>query len=201
MLSKKADHVKTLDPENRKAAPLISRRIFLQWAAAGAASVALPTMALAEIRGRDSRARALSFFNTHTEEELNVVYWANGKYRRCALARIDHLLRDHRSGEVQRIDTKLLDLLHALGKKLGTGQPFHVISGYRSPKTNEMLRAGGRGVASKSMHLYGKAVDIRLPGCGLRALREAALEAKAGGVGYYPEAQFVHVDVGRVRFW
>ena len=200
-MRKKADRVKIATPTDMRRAPRISRRGFLQWTAAGAASLALPSLALADIRGRGDRARALSFLNTHTGEELDVVYRANGRYRRCALARIDHILRDHRSGEVQRIDTKLLDLLHSLGKTLDAGKPFHVISGYRSPKTNEMLRAGGRGVARRSMHMYGKAVDIRLPGCSLRTLREAALEAKAGGVGYYPEAQFVHVDVGRVRFW
>jgi uncharacterized protein YcbK (DUF882 family) len=114
---------------------------------------------------------------------------------------INHILRDHRTGEIKPIDPDLLDLLHALRTRLGTQRPFHVISGYRSPCTNEQLRSRSRGVARKSMHLFGKAVDIRIPGHDLADLRQAALAEQAGGVGYYPRPGFVHVDVGRVRFW
>jgi uncharacterized protein YcbK (DUF882 family) len=117
------------------------------------------------------------------------------------LAEIDHILRDHRTGEVRPIDTELLDLAHALGESLGAPGPFHVISGYRSPKTNALLRASGNGVASKSLHLQGKALDIRLPGCDLRRLRRAAVDLKGGGVGHYPGPNFIHIDVGRVRYW
>jgi uncharacterized protein YcbK (DUF882 family) len=130
-----------------------------------------------------------------------VVYCAKGRYLPGALADINHILRDHRTGEIKAIDIRLLDLLYALGLKLEDRGPFHVISGYRSPKTNAILRAHGQGVAKNSLHLQGKAVDIRLPGCDLSVLRHAAMNLKGGGVGYYPGPHFVHIDVGRVRHW
>ena len=145
--------------------------------------------------------RSLSFYNTHTEEELEVVYWARGKYRKKALADIDRILRDHRTGEVKAIDTRLLDLAHDLRERLGNQGPFHIISGYRSPKTNALLRAGGNGVATKSLHLQGKALDIRLPNTDLPVLHRVAVDLKGGGVGYYPGPNFVHIDVGQVRYW
>jgi uncharacterized protein YcbK (DUF882 family) len=111
------------------------------------------------------------------------------------------VLRDHRTDEVAEMDPRLLDLLFNLQGKLGASTPFHVISGYRSPRSNAMLVAKGGGVAKKSLHMQGKAIDIRLPGRELADLRKAALGLKAGGVGYYPKSDFVHVDVGRVRHW
>lgn len=179
----------------------ISRRSLLQWGAAGLFSAAIPGRAFAAVWELWTPERTLAFYNTHTGEELDAVYWSRGKYRKQALADIDHILRDHRTGEVKSIDTRLLDLVHALGKAIGTRGPFHVISGYRSPKTNALLRAGGNGVASKSLHLQGKALDIRMPGCDLNRLRRAAVALKGGGVGYYPGPNFVHIDVGRVRYW
>ncbi len=179
----------------------MSRRHLLGLCAAGLASAAIPGRSFAALQPFCAPERALAFFNTHTAEELNLVYWARGRYRNEALAEIDHILRDHRSGEVKPIDTRLLDLVHALGKALGNRGPFHVISGYRSPTTNARLRANGRGVARSSLHLEGKAVDIRLPGCDLPTLRRAAIALKGGGVGYYPGPDFVHIDVGRVRYW
>jgi len=180
----------------------LSRRDFLLWGAAGAASLALPARARAvPRRPREEPPGTLAFYNTHTGEHLRVAYRNGNRYDRQALKAIDHVLRDHRTGETRPIDTDLLDLLHTLHRKLGAREPFHVISGYRSPRTNEMLRARGRGVARRSMHLVGKAVDIRIPGCPLTLLRDAALAEQAGGVGTYPGPGFVHVDVGPVRRW
>jgi uncharacterized protein YcbK (DUF882 family) len=179
----------------------LSRRRLLLWAAAGTMTVALPGRGLASVLSPGLRERTLSFFNTHTEERLKVVYRAGGRYIPRALKAINRILRDHRTGEVIGIDSELLDLLYVLRKKLGTGEPFHVISGYRSFRTNEMLRSRGHGVVRNSLHLVGKAVDIYLPDCDLTALRDAAVEEQAGGVGYYPGPHFVHVDVGRVRTW
>jgi uncharacterized protein YcbK (DUF882 family) len=130
-----------------------------------------------------------------------VVYWADGRYLPGALADIDYILRDHRAGEIKPIDTRLLDLMCSLRANLEIRGPFHVISGYRSPETNALLRNRGQGVARNSLHLQGKAVDIRLPGCELSVLRRAAMKLKGGGVGYYPSPNFVHIDVGRVRHW
>ena len=148
--------------------------------------------------------RTLSFFNTHTGERLKVAYCCGGEYQPNALKLINTILRDHRANEVKPIDPKLLDLLHELGGVLETDQPYHVISGYRSPHTNGTLQARGgasTGVATKSLHMVGKAIDIRLPGVKLDHLRGAARSLKLGGVGYYPSSNFVHVDTGRVRFW
>jgi len=146
-------------------------------------------------------ARTLNIYNTHTGESLTATYWWDGTYDAEALANINHILRDHRSGEVIGIDTRLLDLLHALRTNLSTTEPIQVISGYRSPATNERLRHLRRGVAKGSLHMSGQAADIRIQGLGLRRLRQAALALQAGGVGYYPRSGFVHIDVGSVRSW
>jgi uncharacterized protein YcbK (DUF882 family) len=125
-------------------------------------------------------------------------------YQPDALKEINHILRDFRVNAVKPIDPKLLDLLHELGGTLETDQPFHIISGYRSPHTNTLLRERGgvgTGVASRSLHMEGKAIDIRIPGVKLDHLRGAARSLKLGGVGFYPSSNFVHVDTGRVRYW
>ena len=143
----------------------------------------------------------LAFLNTHTGERLDVVYAEQGRYQDDALAAIDRLLRDHRTGEVASIDRTLLDALARLRASLETEQPFHVISGYRSPATNARLAAASSGVARRSLHLEGRAIDIRMPGRSLEQLRSAAISLNAGGVGYYRSSGFVHLDTGRVRTW
>ena len=146
-------------------------------------------------------ARSLSFRHLHTGERLRATYWADGAYVGDELARIDRLLRDFRTGETMPIDRRLLELLHLLTRKMDARAPYDVISGYRSPKTNAVLAAANGGVAKKSLHLRGMAIDVRLPGRRLKDLHRAALDLRGGGVGYYPAADFVHVDVGRVRSW
>jgi uncharacterized protein YcbK (DUF882 family) len=160
-----------------------------------------PLPALGAPKDRSFPEKSLSFYNTHTGEKLISTFWVEGQYVAESLDDINRILRDHRTDEVKNIDTGLLDLLFALREELETGQPFHVISGYRSPFTNDFLRQQGSGVAVNSLHREGKAIDIRMPDRPLGALRKAALEMKAGGVGYYPRSDFVHVDVGRVRYW
>ncbi len=145
--------------------------------------------------------RVLSFHNLHTDETLKMAYWAQGRYVPEALADIDHLLRDYRTGEVLPIDRSLLDLLHALTNRLGTGEPLQVISGYRSPHTNRLLHARSNGVAEHSLHMEGRAIDIRIEGKDLRLVRDAALSLQGGGVGFYPRSGFVHLDTGRIRTW
>ncbi len=181
---------------------MIRRRDFLRSSGAWALGLALPSLAAtASARIQPAKRRELSFVNLHTDEQLKAVYWADGRYQLDGLDAIDHVLRDHRSGEIYPIDLDLLDLLVKLRGRLGTSQPFHVISGYRSPATNALLAAQSDGVAYASLHVEGKAIDIRVPGRRLRDLRRAALALEGGGVGYYPVDQFVHVDVGRVRWW
>ncbi|HKQ10325.1 MAG TPA: DUF882 domain-containing protein [Rhizomicrobium sp.] len=151
---------------------------------------------------KDTGARTLSFDCYNTGEYIKATtYWAEGKYIPGALAEINYALRDYRSGEVYPIAPKVLDLLHRIGRKLNTDCHFELYSGYRSPKTNAMLRRGDAGVAAHSLHMDGEAVDITLPGRSLDQLHHIALAMQAGGVGYYPDANFLHVDVGRVRQW
>lgn len=145
--------------------------------------------------------RSIAMRNFHTGESVKTVYWANGHYLKEALSRINFVLRDFRTEEVHEIDTKLIDLLHKLKMHTGTRKPFHVISGYRSPETNTMLRKTTNGVAKNSFHLQGKAVDVYLPDYDVGRLRRAAMSFSAGGVGYYPESGFIHVDTGPVRYW
>lgn len=145
--------------------------------------------------------RALSFVHLHTREEISLVYRDESGYRRDSLARLDQLLRDFRTEQVHPIDPSLYDLLHAAHTATGSREPFHVISGYRSPATNQQLRKHGSGVAAGSQHLVGKAIDVRLPDVATAKLRDVGLTLGRGGVGYYAKSDFVHLDTGRVRRW
>jgi len=181
-----------------------SRLRFLQYGMAAATSLILPEAlagTAASAKGIHEAERKLSFYNLHTGERLCATYWAEGQYQLNELSEINHLLRDFRTGDIHPIDTALLELLNVLHHKLGGNQPFQVISGYRSPKTNAALHKKSHGVATHSLHMQGKAIDIRLPGCQLSRLKKAALQCQRGGVGYYPKSDFVHVDTGRVRHW
>lgn len=146
--------------------------------------------------------RTLAFSHTHTGEKLAVTYYENGQYVPEALAEINRLLRDFRTEEVHPFDLGLLDHLHDLKKILGADKAsFEIISAYRSPKTNEMLRNKTTGVAKKSYHMKGEAIDVRLAGVSTQRLRDAAVSLKVGGVGYYSRSDFIHLDMGRVRSW
>jgi len=179
----------------------LTRRRFLQWGAVAAAMSLGPRSALSSTSGFQAPERSVAFYNTHTGESLSTIYWIQGKYLPEALADVDYVLRDHRTDEVKPIDPQLLDLLHAIGKILQSYRPFYIISGYRSQATNAYLRFFDGGVAEHSLHMDGKAVDIRLPGCATIHLRRVAIALRAGGVGYYRRSDFVHIDVGRIRYW
>lgn len=181
-----------------------SRRSFLHTmanlAVAGAALSFAPA-ALAALPAK-SGARTLSFAHTHTGESLRIVYAVKGAYIPEALKKLNYLLRDHHSGQIGRMDPKVFDLLFRLKQTLGTDAPFQIISGFRCPATNAILRKkGGGGVAKRSLHMEGKAIDIRLASVSLTDLRDAAKSARRGGVGFYPRDGFVHVDTGAVRHW
>lgn len=156
----------------------------------------------AQARGdQRSGERSLALVSLHTGESIQRTYWADGRYLDDMLAEFAHVLRDHRNGETRPIDPRLLDQLHDLREKIGLLQPFRVISGYRSPASNAMLHERSIGVASNSLHLQGRAIDISAPGVALERVRAAALAAHVGGVGYYPRSGFVHLDTGRPRVW
>lgn len=191
------------DRQTPSASPLVSgverpgRRRFLR-AAAGAAAVLVP---VASACARTMETRSLSFVHTHTGESLSAVYFRAGDYDLAGLERINHLLRDFRTDETHAIDPGVLDILFELQVRMNRDAPYQVISGYRSPKTNEALRKHSNGVAEHSLHMQGKAIDVRVGGFPTRSLHELALRMGRGGVGFYPASDFVHLDCGRVRFW
>lgn len=164
-------------------------------AVAGTASVTPPE----PVRAAD--ARQLSFYHTHTRLSLEVVYYANGEYVDSALDEINRFLKDFRTGETAEINPGLLDLLHDVRNELGPEATIEVISAYRSPQTNDMLRATTAGVAKNSQHVTGNAIDVRLRGIRTTALRDTAIRLQRGGVGFYPKSDFVHMDMGPVRAW
>jgi uncharacterized protein YcbK (DUF882 family) len=175
----------------------MDRRRFLRLIATAAPLVAVPGV----VSAAGLEPRVLRFAHLHTGEKLEVEYMTGGRYLPDALGAVNHLLRDFRTGDIHDIDPKLLDLLHSLNASTASRRPFEIISGYRSPKTNAMLRSHSGGVASGSLHMQGQAIDIRVHDVSLSALRDAALDLRRGGVGYYPSSNFVHVDTGRVRRW
>lgn len=181
--------------------PIYHRRDFLKIGLGILAGSALPLDALAAALKRIDAPRALAFYNIHTDERIELCYFDQGAYCPQALEQINYILRDFRTGEVTPIDTDLLDLLYAVKCRIHPRDSFSVISGYRSPETNEKLRRHTRGVAKKSFHTRGKAIDIRIPGYDTARLRNLCVRIKAGGVGYYPKSDFVHLDVGPVRAW
>lgn len=183
--------------EHDKATLSLTRRhLIISSAALCALSLANPAFAIAS-----REVKALKFYNLHTEEKEELAFFRDGKFDAAALKKINHLLRDHRTGEVYPIDPRLLSHVHAVHKRLGSSSPIEIISGYRSPKSNTMLIKRGGGVARKSKHLQGKAIDFRLQDVALDRIYDAAKDMQCGGVGMYGASNFVHLDTGRVRSW
>jgi len=176
--------------------PLHRRRLLT-----GALSLAGAAVMAPIAQAAAAAPRSLSLLNLHTGERLKATYFEGGDYVPDALAAMNNLLRDYRTGDVHPMAPNLLDLVATLQQQLETDATVHVISGYRSPKTNASLHEHSSGVAAHSLHMEGEAMDIRIPGIELAHLRNAALGLQRGGVGYYPASDFVHVDVGRVRRW
>lgn len=150
-----------------------------------------------------SSERSIALYHTHTGERLKVVYYRDGRYREDALDKINHFLRDFRTGDKAEVDPTTLDIVHDVQQGVGYKGEVHIVSAYRSEKTNEMLRqrSASSGVAKKSKHIEAKAIDFRLPGVDTRRVRDVAVNLGRGGVGYYRKSDFIHVDSGRVRYW
>ena len=176
----------------------MNRRHFLALGVKAAAGLVL-CRAVPAWAGRGTRS--LSFYHTHTNKSLDITYARSGIYEPLALERVNYYLRDFRTEEVHPIDPGVLDTLWRIQQKLGCNGTYEVISGYRSPTTNGTLRGRSRGVAKRSLHMKGKAIDIRLTGADTCRIRDCAIALKSGGVGYYPKSNFVHIDTGRVRTW
>jgi uncharacterized protein YcbK (DUF882 family) len=173
----------------------MNRRYFLGLALSAAAT---PVLA----KKSADRPRVLSLHHMHTDERITVTYRTGERYQRAALAKLNHFFRDFRTGDTVPIDPQLFDILYEVQCHLGDPDArYEILSAYRSPYTNAMLRRTGHGVARNSLHMSGQAVDIRFPDCASRKIRDAALSIGRGGVGYYRSADFVHVDTGKVRRW
>jgi len=188
-----------------------SRRRFLRRSGAGVSAATLLgagitcglsggliSVARADVPMED---RHLRMVNDHTGERLDIVYFTRGMYIDESLDAISHLMRDRRANEERRMDLPLLDALARLHGTLGTDEPIHLLSGYRTPATNAKLRRRSKGVAKYSLHMEGRAADIHVPGIPTRDLQAAALALQVGGVGFYKSSGFVHLDTGRLRHW
>ena len=156
---------------------------------------------LAASTGAFAESRSIAFVHTHTGESIEVEFKKDGVFDAEGVERLNRFLCDHRNGKTRDMDPELFDVLYEIRERAGSDEPFHLISAYRSPETNAMLRRTTTGVASKSLHTHGQAIDIRLPGVDTKILRNIALELEEGGVGYYQSSDFIHVDTGRVRRW
>jgi uncharacterized protein YcbK (DUF882 family) len=151
---------------------------------------------------RQGLEHRLVLYNTHTAERIDIVYRRGEEYIPAALAKLDYILRDHVTGDVRHFDPRLYDILADLTASVGRpGGEIDIVCGYRTPTTNESLRAHTTGVAKHSLHIQAEAIDLRMPGINTLKLRAAALALRRGGVGYYPHSDFIHVDTGRVRQW
>jgi uncharacterized protein YcbK (DUF882 family) len=183
-----------------------SRRDFLsslaRLAVAGAAAALSPSALASVALAAPPKSRRLFFEHTHTGKSLDIVYAVGDRYVPESLTRLNAFLCDHYTGRIGRMDPRLFDLLYRLRLTLGSKQPIEVVSAYRTAATNaELRRKGQGGVAKKSLHMEGKAMDLNIPGVSLADLRDAAKGLRKGGVGYYPHDGFVHVDTGPVRTW
>jgi uncharacterized protein YcbK (DUF882 family) len=177
---------------------LLGRRHFLVGSLGAAAAL---TGVARRAAAENIAAHRLSFYHIHTGEKLTITYREKGVLVPDALAEINHYLRDFRTEQIHQIDVALLDKLHTLFAEFDGRGNFEVISGYRSPHTNEVLRHLTTGVAEHSLHIEGRAIDVRLTSAKTTVLRDAALAMQAGGVGYYADSNFVHLDTGNTRSW
>ncbi len=179
----------------------IDRRDMLRLGLAGILGSVVPLSFVKSVEASTGGAWRVAFRNNHTGESFNGVYRVGNKYLPDAFERLNYVLRDYRNGEIFPMDPRVIDVMAVIQKKAGQKQPVDVLSGYRSPKTNAGLRMESSGVAKNSFHMYGQALDMRIKGFDTRKLRTLATGLKAGGVGYYPNSDFVHVDTGTVRSW
>jgi uncharacterized protein YcbK (DUF882 family) len=181
---------------------LIKRLLPVSLAALLAIYSATPAAAAEASTTSGSSIYWLHLYHLHTGERLDVVYRIGDQYVPEGVEKLDHFLRDHRTGDVKDYDIKEFDLLHDLLAKLGhPDSTIDIVCGYRTPWSNTYLREHGHGVALHSQHMEAKAIDIRIPGISSAIVRDAALSLHRGGVGYYGQSDFVHVDVGPVRRW
>lgn len=190
-----------IDHNDENSKNLIERRDVLKMGLAGFLGSLIPLSLGSQANAANFKAWKVDFRNAHTGERFSGVYRVGNRYLPQAFERMNYVLRDFRTNEVFPMDPRIIDLIKAIQDDAGRSGPLEVLSGYRSPKTNAMLRGASTGVARNSLHMYGQAMDIRLPGYSTRRLRDIARRQKVGGVGYYSKSNFIHVDTGKVRHW
>ncbi|MFY2508887.1 DUF882 domain-containing protein [Vibrio pectenicida] len=177
----------------------LSRRDFIKFVGSSVVVTSCtPSLTLAACV---NQPRTLALNNLHTGEALEACYFDGNNYVNHELARLDNICRDFRQNEVHQMDKNLFDLISSIQSELGVKTEVQIISGYRSPETNQALRSSSIGVAKKSYHMLGQAIDFRLDGVNLKQVRDVAMDFKVGGVGYYPQSDFIHIDTGPVRYW
>lgn len=176
--------------------PNFSKRTFIKTLLSASFSIPFIPSAFAK-----KNTRKLSFYHTHTGKSLSITYHDGQSFIKPALQEINQFLGDFRTGEHYPIDTRLLDGLYLLQQTANNKDKFEIISAYRSPKTNQQLRNKSKNVAKRSLHMQGKAIDVRLRGINTKKLQQLAKSLKIGGVGYYKRSDFIHLDTGRVRYW
>ncbi len=194
------------DTYTERKSACVSKRDILKGCILGAAGMMVPSFigtahATSRLAIPDAGTFNIAFLNAHTGDSFSGPYRVGDRYLPDAFDQINYVLRDFRTGEIFPIDPRVMDILCSVHYKAGAKQPFQVLSGYRSPKTNAMLRKNSEGVAKNSLHLTGQAIDIRLPEFSTRRLRDIGVKMGVGGVGYYPKSDFVHMDTGKVRIW
>ncbi|HEY8964248.1 MAG TPA: DUF882 domain-containing protein [Alphaproteobacteria bacterium] len=177
------------------------RRKILKAGVAGVAGLVASMANILPAAARETIGYSISIKNSHTGETFNGVYRVGGYYVPRAFRQINHIMRDHRTEQMHPIDPRLIDILAKMQKRCACSEPLTVLSGYRCPETNAMLRKVSRNVARNSFHMKGQAADIRVPGSTTAQVHEVAVSLKSGGVGYYPRRSFVHVDTGDIRYW
>lgn len=192
-----------IDIKNLNLSPDLDRRDVLKVGLAGVLASVVPLLSSQNsYAARGRQPWEISFRHGHTGESFSGVYRVGDRYLPEAFERLNYVMRDFRTNEAFPMDPRVVDLLSIVQRRAETNsKPMEVLSGYRSPKTNAMLRRVSTGVAKNSFHMYGQAIDFRLPNHSTRDLRKIAVDLKAGGVGYYPKSDFVHIDTGKVRSW
>lgn len=199
---------KTHNSNQNSSIKIIDRRSFLSLGAATLGGVLIPALSNVASAATyqngvvsNGGARRLSFRNSHTGESFSGVYRVGNKYLPDSFKQINMVLRDFRTGQVYPMDPRVIDIIYSVHRMTGQSTPFEIISGYRSPKTNAMLHETSSGVAKKSLHMEGRAIDLRMEGFSTSRIRDLAIGIGAGGVGYYSRSNFVHMDSGDVRAW
>tara|TARA_Y100000590_G_scaffold467194_1_gene645226 strand:+ start:25930 stop:26535 length:606 start_codon:yes stop_codon:yes gene_type:complete len=179
----------------------VTRRDVLQMGTAGLVSMVTPLLAGKTAQAASPKMWQVSFRQAHTGESFSGVYRVGDQYLPDVFERLNYMLRDFRTGEAFPMDPRVIDVLSMVQQGTGKDTPLEILSGYRTPKTNAMLYRVSEGVARNSYHMYGQAIDIRMPGYNTKKLSQVARGLRAGGVGYYPKSHFVHVDTGEIRSW